>query len=61
MKNRRLWRQISRRRQMDKSLRDQLEERAGSSADISSYLEACQRAPHASESTKRKWRKVLGY
>ena len=46
----------------DPSLTSQLSERHNlvDSEKIESYLEACRRAPHASEGTKRKWRKALG-
>lgn len=46
----------------DPSLGDQLAERKGmvDSTTIESYLEACKKAPHASEGTKRKWKRRLG-
>lgn len=46
----------------DPSLRDQLHERATLDAGTvaQSYLDACAKAPNASASTKRKWRKALG-
>ncbi len=45
----------------DPSLLSQLRERSGlEPADqMKAYLEACQKAPNASEGTKRKWRKAL--
>lgn len=46
----------------DPSLRDQMWERQNllDSVRIESYLEACRKAPYASEGTKRKWKKALG-
>jgi hypothetical protein len=45
----------------DPSLRDQLYERAFSDPGmrLQSYLDASTKAPNASASTKRKWKKVL--
>jgi len=47
---------------MDPSLRSQLRERANllDRDKGSAYLEACGKAPNASEGTKRKWKKALG-
>jgi len=46
----------------DPSLFEQLGERAGADAGLrlQSYLDACIKAPGASASTKRKWKKALG-
>jgi hypothetical protein len=63
MRSRRLWIElIKRQRPRDPSLKDQLSERSNlvDSARAQSYLEACQRAPNASEGTKRKWKRALG-
>lgn len=48
-------------RSTDPSLLRQLQERSHlEPADqMKAYLDACQRAPNASEGTKRKWRKAL--
>ena len=46
----------------DPSLRSQLRDRQNllDSVRIESYLEACRKAPNASEGTKRKWKRALG-
>lgn len=46
----------------DPSLRSQLRERRDlvDSERIAAYLQACQRAPNASEGTRRKWKRALG-
>lgn len=46
----------------DPSLRDQLYERSSlrEGEQLQSYLNACEKAPHASEGTKRKWKRALG-
>lgn len=46
----------------DPSLRDQLRSRRDllDRIKIESYLEACRRAPGASEGTKKKWKRALG-
>jgi hypothetical protein len=47
----------------DPSLGDQLAERRDlvDAERSEAYLEACRKAPHASEGTKRKWRRRLGF
>ncbi len=47
----------------DPSLADQLAERRDlvDAERSEAYLEACRKAPHASEGTKRKWRRRLGF
>ena len=49
-------------KESDPSLTSQLAERHNLLAPerVESYLEACRRAPLASEGTKRKWRRRLG-
>ena len=49
-------------RKRDPSLSEQLRKRQGlHPADLlESYLDACKKAPGASEATKRKWKKALG-
>lgn len=56
------WKDIVFRRKDDPSLRDQLRERADLREDeqMKAYLEACQKAPLASASTRKKWRKAIG-
>lgn len=46
----------------DPSLRDQLRERHNllDSDRAFAYLQACGKAPNASEGTKKKWKKALG-
>ena len=51
----------AKRQNTDPSLRSQLYGRSNlvDSEKISAYLEACEKAPNASEGTKRKWRAAL--
>lgn len=76
MKNERLWKNVARKlepvkeqdevvgytwKKRDPSLRDQLAERKEVDSEAyASYLNACTKAPHASEGTKKKWKRALG-
>jgi len=61
-----LWKQAEKNQvERDPSLLSQLAQIRGADPlnrplQLQSYLEACQKAPGASEKTKRKWRKHLG-
>lgn len=62
IKLRRVWKSIFLRREDDPSLLDQLRERGDlrEGEVMTSYLNACEKAPFASAQTKRRWRKALG-
>ena len=61
-KLRSMWKEILLRRKEDPSLRDQLVERRDlrEGEILTSYLNACEKAPFASAKTKREWKRVLG-